>query len=52
MVINPSRKKKQGSATYSTDRENEFSKIFVMRNRDEQVIYHNSGFTKRGKVSI
>ena len=38
-------KKMQGSVTYSTDRENEFSKMFVLRNRVEQVIYHNSGFT-------
>ena len=38
-------KKKQGSVTYSTDRENEISKIFITRNRDEQVIYHNFGFT-------
>ena len=44
MVLNAS-KKKQGSVTYITDRENEISKIFIMRNRDEQVIYHNFGFT-------
>ena len=50
MVISPSRKKKQGSVTCSTDRENEISKIFIMTNCDEQVI--NFGLTWRGKVSI
>ena len=44
MFINPSRKK-QGFVIYITDRENEISKTFIKRNRDEQAIYHNFGFT-------